>query len=196
MWRVRPLGFLVGVAATAALGIAYFTNTAIADDSDRSIPTIEVSSPSPGEINVIWGTPSETDTLNSYRVSWALWEKNGLTSYKDANSDTGGNAYPDAPGVFVHDNGSGARGVRGLRPRQVRRLSERGLSKSRPRWWWWSDSAEKKEATPPPQLRQDDPQEPVLRPGEITGLTLTSSRLGHLWVLLGRGRSRADQVPA
>ena len=43
-----------------------------------------------------WENPSDADTLASYRISWGLWE-NGLTSYRDANSETGGNAYPTAP---------------------------------------------------------------------------------------------------
>ena len=48
----RSLGVLVAVATAAALGIGYFAHTDLAGDPDRSIPTIGVSSPSPGEIHV------------------------------------------------------------------------------------------------------------------------------------------------
>ena len=42
-----------------------------AEDPDRSIQAIGVSSPAAGTIQVIWGAPGDTDTLNSYRVMWA-----------------------------------------------------------------------------------------------------------------------------
>ena len=90
----KPL-VLLAVAVFAMVAIAVGSIPAFADDSDREIPTIGMSSPSSGEIHVIWATPSDTDSLSSYRVSWGLWV-NGLTSYRDANSDTGGNAYPNA----------------------------------------------------------------------------------------------------
>ena len=92
MCKVRTLAFLV--AAAAALGVVNFTYTAFADDPDRSIPTMDVSSPSPGAIHVVWGTPGDTDGLSSYRLSWG---PDGGTSYTEPNTDTGGNAYPGAP---------------------------------------------------------------------------------------------------
>ena len=65
-----------------------------AEDPDRSIPAIGVASPAAGTIEVIWGAPSDTDTLNSYRVMWA--PEGRSHSYSEANTDTGGNAYPPA----------------------------------------------------------------------------------------------------
>ena len=79
-----------------AISVGYVQRPALADDPGREIPTVGVSSPSSGEIRVIRGTPSDTDSLSPYRVSWGVWG-NGFTSYSDANSDTGGNAYPAAP---------------------------------------------------------------------------------------------------
>ena len=77
-------------------GLGYGLHVANAGDNGRAIPTLEATSPSAGTIVVTWENPGETGTLASYRVSWGLWE-NGLTSYRDANSETGGNAYPTAP---------------------------------------------------------------------------------------------------
>ena len=56
--------------------------------------TPEVASPAAGTIQVIWGAPGDTDTLNSYRVMWA--PEGQSHSYSEANTDTGGNAYPPA----------------------------------------------------------------------------------------------------
>ena len=92
-------GLSFGVIATvflAIIGLAYGLGVVRADTPAREIPTLEATSPSAGSIVVTWDNPGETDTLASYRVSWGLWE-NGLTSYRDANSETGGNAYPTAP---------------------------------------------------------------------------------------------------
>ena len=50
--------------------------------------------PSPETIQVVWGAPGDTDTLNSYRVMWA--PEGQSHSYSEANTDTGGNAYPPA----------------------------------------------------------------------------------------------------
>ena len=41
-----------------------------AEDPDRSIQAIGVASAAAGTIEVIWGTPGDTDTLNSFRVMW------------------------------------------------------------------------------------------------------------------------------
>ena len=96
---MRALFLLAAVAAfgMAVILLAAAQNPALAQEPDRAIPTMEVSSPASGEISVTWSEPSDTETLTSYRVSWAPWEKDGFTSYKDDNSDTGGNAYPGAP---------------------------------------------------------------------------------------------------
>ena len=93
----RGLSFgVIGAVFLAIIGLAYGLGVVRADTPAREIPTLEATSPSAGTIVVTWENPSETDTLASYRVSWGLWE-NGLTSYRDANSETGGNAYPTAP---------------------------------------------------------------------------------------------------
>ena len=91
----KILGWAAAVILTVA-GTGYGLHVANANDNGRAIPTLEATSPSAGSIVVTWDNPSETDTLASYRVSWGLWE-NGLTSYREANTDTGGNAYPTAP---------------------------------------------------------------------------------------------------
>ena len=65
-----------------------------AEVPDRSIQAIGVASPAAGTIEVIWGAPGDTDTLNSYRVMWA--PEGQSHSYSEANTDTGGNAYPPA----------------------------------------------------------------------------------------------------
>ena len=65
-----------------------------AEDPDRSIQAIGVASPAAGTIEVVWGAPGDTDTLNSYRVMWA--PEGQSHSYSEANTDTGGNAYPPA----------------------------------------------------------------------------------------------------
>ena len=95
MSRTRSFG-VIATVFLAIIGLAYGLGVVWADTPAREIPTLEATSPSAGSIVVTWDNPGETDTLASYRVSWGLWE-NGLTSYRDANSETGGNAYPTAP---------------------------------------------------------------------------------------------------
>ena len=80
----------------ALVGLAHGLHVAWAETPAREIPALEASSPSAGAIVVTWETPSDTDGLSSYRVSWGPWE-DGLTSHSEPNTDTGGNAYPDAP---------------------------------------------------------------------------------------------------
>ena len=93
MWTRRFLGLSAAVLLAMA-GLGYGLHVAYADDAGRAIPTIGVTSPSPETIQVIWGAPGDTDTLNSYRVMWAL--EGQSHSYSEANTDTGGNAYPSA----------------------------------------------------------------------------------------------------
>ena len=89
----KVLGWAAAVILTVA-GMGYGLHVADADDTGRAIPTIGVTSPSPGTIQVVWGAPGDTDTLNSYRVMWALESQSH--SYSESNTDTGGNAYPSA----------------------------------------------------------------------------------------------------
>ena len=93
MWTRRFLGLSAAVLLAMA-GLGYGLHVAYADDAGRAIPTIGVTSPSPETIQVVWGAPGDTDTLNSYRVMWAL--EGQSHSYSEANTDTGGNAYPSA----------------------------------------------------------------------------------------------------
>ena len=90
--RTRRVLNLVAAVLLAMAGLGYGLHVADADDAGRAIPTIGVTSPSPGTIQVVWGAPGDTDTLNSYRVMWAL--EGQSHSYSEANTDTGGNAYP------------------------------------------------------------------------------------------------------
>ena len=191
---MRVYLLLVAVIALVAVAVVMVQRPALADDPDRTIPTITVSSPSSGEIHVVWGTPNDTSSLRSYRVSWAPWENNGFTSYKDANSDTGGNAYPDAPAssytitglapgeyaVFVRSRyDSGGNGpfkksdkvaVAGSAPQEDATPTPEPTETPTPT------------PTPEPTETPTPTPEPALAPGTITGLTLTSSRPGHLWV--------------
>ena len=93
MWTRRFLGLSAAVLLAMA-GLGYGLHVAYADDAGRAIPTIGVTSPSPETIQVVWGAPGDTDTLNSYRVMWA--PEGQSHSYSEANTDTGGNAYPPA----------------------------------------------------------------------------------------------------
>ena len=93
MWTRRFLGLSAAVLLAMA-GLGYGLHVAYADDAGRAIPTIGVTSPSPETIQVVWGAPGDTETLNSYRVMWAL--EGQSHSYSEANTDTGGNAYPPA----------------------------------------------------------------------------------------------------
>ena len=93
MWTRRFLGLSAAVLLAMA-GLGYGLHVAYADDTGRAIPTIGVTSPSPETVQVVWGAPGDTDTLNSYRVMWAL--EGQSHSYSEANTDTGGNAYPSA----------------------------------------------------------------------------------------------------
>ena len=178
---LRAVLLLVAIIAVLAVAVVSVQSPAVADDPDRTIPTITVSSPSAGEVQVVWDTPSETDTLSSYRVSWALWETDEFTSYEDANSDTGGNAYPDAPASSYTITGlsSGEYAV------YVRAKydDQRNGDFTKSAKVAVADSAQQDEETPTPT--PEPTPEPTATPGAITGLTLTSSRPGHLWISWG-----------
>ena len=187
---MRVYLLLVAVIAVVAVAVVMIQRPALADDPDRTIPTITVSSPSSGEIHVVWGVPNDTSSLNSYRVSWAPWENNGFTSYKDANSDTGGNAYPDAPAssytitglapgeyaVFVRSRyDSGGNGP-------FKKSDQVVVAGSAPQENATPTPEPTETPTPTPEPTETPTPEPALAPGTITGLALTSSRPGHLWV--------------
>ena len=187
---LKAVFLLVAVFAATAAAVVYLQGPARADAPDRSILTIEVSSPASGEIRVIWGTPSETDTLRSYRVSWALWGTGGFTSYEDANSDTGGNAYPDAPASSYT--------ITGLAPGEyavfVRaRYEDYANGPFNKSAKVVVGSAQQPEEATPEPTQEPTPEptetptpeptpEPTATPGAISGLTLTSLQPGRLWV--------------
>ena len=61
---------VLSVLAAVALSITvlgYALHVAYADNPDRAIPAVGVSSPSAGTIHVVWSAPSETGTPSSYR---------------------------------------------------------------------------------------------------------------------------------
>ena len=178
---MRVYLLLVTIIAVLAVAAVSVQSPAVADDPGRTIPTITVSSPSAGEINAVWGTPSETGTLTSYRVSWAPWSENGFTSYKDANSDTGGNAYPNAPASTYTVTGL-AHGEYAVYVRARYEDSKNGPFRRSAKVVVGSAQQDDEEPTPTPEPTETPTPEPTLAPGAITGLTLTSSRPGHLWV--------------
>ena len=73
----------------------YSQHLAHASDPDKSIPAIEVSSAAPGEISVTWSEPPHRYGLKDYRLTYGVMNNGeAFTSYKIANSSTGGNVYP------------------------------------------------------------------------------------------------------
>ena len=97
MQMTKVLSFSVLTAVIIAIAaLAYGLHIAQANTPERAIPAMDATSPSAGAIRVTWEPPSDTDTLNSYRVSWSQ-DSSGMTSYKEDNSATGGNAYPASP---------------------------------------------------------------------------------------------------
>ena len=126
--------FLLAAVVTfgmAVILLATAQHTALAEEPERAIPAMEVSSPASGQISVTWGAPSDTDSLTSYRISWAPWENGRLHLLPGRQLGHGRERLPRRAGVLVHDNGPGGRGVRGLRTRPVRRLPERTLQEVR-----------------------------------------------------------------
>ena len=96
MGRNILLRALSSVLLGLALLVILTLHSASASDQSKVIPAIDVSSPAPGEISVVWTAPSSAPT-RTYRLSYGLVSDNdGFTSYKVADSDTGGNAYPAA----------------------------------------------------------------------------------------------------
>ena len=189
---MRVYLLLVAVIAVVAASVVMVQRPALAGDPDRTIPTIVVSSPATGEIQVAWDEPHKTDTLSSYRVSWALWAEDGFTSYKDENSNTGGNAYPDAPASSYTITGV-APGEYAVYVRARYDDYQNGpFIKSSKVVVADAAAQEDDTATPTPEPTEaptatpdptpDPTPEPTSRPGDVTGLTMTSSRPGHLWI--------------
>ena len=78
----------------------------VAHASDKDIPSLTLTSSEPGHIAVSWTAPADLEDQKSYRLSWRL---NGqLHSWKNANTDSGGNAYPSASDTSYT--------IRGLQP--------------------------------------------------------------------------------
>ena len=177
--------FTMTAMTFAMLGLAIGLQVARADSPDREIPAIEATSPSAGTIVVTWEAPSDTDTLDSYRVSWALWEADGFTSYKVANSDTGGNAYPDAPASSYTITGL-APGEYAVFVRSRYDDYRNGPFKKSAKVTVASSTPVEPRSEPTPEATEEPTPEATVEatpePGAITGLTMTSSRPGHLWV--------------
>ena len=177
----------VVIFGMAAILLMTTQHTALAQEPDRAIPAIEVSSPASGKISVTWGAPSDTDSLTSYRISWAPWEKDGFTSYQDDNSDTGGNAYPGAPASSYTITGL-ADGEYAVFVRARYEDSQNGPFKKSGKVVVGSEQEEEPtpapEPTPVPEPTPtpESTETPEPDPGAITGLTMTSSRPGQLWV--------------
>ena len=113
----RKIPGIMAAVILALIGLAHGLHTAWAETPAREIPGLEATSSAASAIVVTWETPADTETLSSYRVSWGLWE-NGLTSYSEPNSDTGGNAYPEAPASSYTIAGLAAGDfIVGVRPR-------------------------------------------------------------------------------
>ena len=116
-------------------------------------------------------------------MSWALWAENGFTSYKDENSDTGGNAYPNAPASSYTITGL-APGEYAVYVRARYDDSQNGPFRKSAKVVVGSEPAEPAELaeTPEPANTPEPTPEPTTAPGAITSLTMTSSRPGHLYV--------------
>lgn len=80
---------------TVALAIAVLTAVGItiaqAQDDPKSLPSLTLSSPNPGELVITWTAPANAP--EDYRVAWAPADQSYL-SYRDANEQKRGNAYP------------------------------------------------------------------------------------------------------
>ena len=97
---LRLSSIFAAVFAMLVLGATLFSqHVAYANNPDRAISAIAVSSPADGEIQVQWGAPIEAPV--DYRISWALNSVGGITTYTAENSSTGGNAYPFATSYLI-----------------------------------------------------------------------------------------------
>ena len=130
-------------------------------------------------------------------MSWALWDTDGFTSYKVANSDTGGNAYPDAPAssytitglapgeyaVFVRSRYDDYRNGPFKKSAKVTVASSTPAEpRSEPTPEATVEPTPEATVEPTPEATVEATAEPTPEPGAITGLTMTSDRPGHLWV--------------
>ena len=97
---MRLSSIFAAVFAMLVLGATLFSqHVAYANNPDRAISAIAVSSPADGEIQVQWGAPIEAPV--DYRISWALNSAGRMTTYTAENSSTGGNAYPFATSYLI-----------------------------------------------------------------------------------------------
>ena len=94
----KKLLLLILVIIMAALMAELdYERIALANDHDRTVPTIGVMSPSTGKIRVLWSAPATRP--KDYRLSWGKLNGNGsydFPSWKDSNTSSAGNAYPAA----------------------------------------------------------------------------------------------------
>ena len=162
---------MLTITAMAVLSVGVLL-TGVVSANDQAIPTVRVSSPNPGELSITWSAPENTTNHKDYRVSWSQ-NTNGIHSYTKANTAEGGNVYP-AKTVTSHT-------VAGLQAGTYYvALRARYNDGAGP---WKVSSAVDVETDNPPETPTPEPTPtPELDPGAITGLTLTSSRPGHLWV--------------
>ena len=80
------------VVVMALLLVGLPTARLMAQEERGSIPGLVLSSNAPGELVVSWETPNPEPT--DYRISWAPASQ-GYPSWRDANEDDRGNAYPE-----------------------------------------------------------------------------------------------------
>ena len=88
--RIRPAGLVLVAALLLAVPVL-FAPGSTAHAADKEISGLTLSSPNPGELVIDWDAASPTP--DDHRVMWA--PSNGkFRSYKKANTDEAGNAYP------------------------------------------------------------------------------------------------------
>ena len=99
--RHSSIAVSVGVLLALAVVLAARQVPTLAQDEAGTIPSFRLSSPSPGELVIMWERPT-SPRLNptDYRVAWARVGQNFL-SYKSENDADRGNFYPNGDATTV-----------------------------------------------------------------------------------------------
>ena len=179
---------LLLVASMTFIGSA-LTGTAQAQGASGAIPSINLTSDTPGEIEVSWTAPSLAPS--DYRLSWTP-DGEAYPSYKDANQADRGNTYPKGDQTSLTLTGLTAGAEYKV---QVRARYNDGEHAGQPWAGPWREAAvtvaggEEPAPTPVPDPTHTPVPDPTATPTPapddqdvIQGLSLASSEPGQLVV--------------
>ena len=164
---------VAGLLLAAAMIVILVHKPDVAQSQSGAIDNLQLTSSSPGEIQVTWDRPSPAPS--DYRVSWAPVGQDYL-SWRASNETLRGNEYPSGNATSLR--------LTGLREGTEFKVKMRSrYNPGRNSFWsgpWTAEKTVTVAVEPTPEPTPSPTQE--VPEGTVTGLSLTSSASGSLTI--------------